>query len=78
MTTVVQDSKAKTFPERLRKLRKARGFTQAALAKQIGVDNTTICKYETGDRTPDVTTAFKLAACLKVRIDDLFKVKHMD
>ena len=66
------------FPKRLRSFRVKEGLTQKELAKRIGVDRTTISKYEAGDRMPDVEKAFRLAECLKVSIDDLLRVKHVE
>ena len=65
------------FPKRLRSYRVKEGLTQKELAKRIGVDRTTISKYESGDRMPDVVTAFRLAECLKVSIYELFPVKRI-
>lgn len=41
-----------TIAERLVNFRKARGNTQKALAAQIGVDQSTLAKWERGERLP--------------------------
>lgn len=47
--------------DRIAELRKEKGLSQVALAKQLDVDSSTIAKYETGDRFPDVIMLMKLA-----------------
>lgn len=46
------------FPEKMKKIRKERGWTQKELAKILGVDWTTIWNYEHAKRKPhyDVLT----------------------
>lgn len=46
-------------------------MTQAELAATIGVDRTTVAKYETGDREPDLYTLCKIADALDVSTDEL-------
>ncbi len=53
---IVQSSRA-----RLVELRKEKGLSQVGLAKELGVDCSTIAKYETGDRLPDLVMLCKLA-----------------
>jgi len=43
---------AETFPERLRAVRTARGFSQEALARQLGIDPTTVARWEAGRGHP--------------------------
>ena len=52
-------------------LRRARELSQAALAKELGVSPATIALYETGDRTPRLGIARKIAAYFHVPLDDL-------
>ena len=42
-----------SFAERLKKLRKANGYTQISLAAALGVSKGTVAMWETGKRTPD-------------------------
>ncbi len=51
--------------------RKQRGLTQAALAEQLGVSQPYLAQIERGQRGGDVRLYSKLAAALKVRIEDL-------
>lgn len=39
-------------PERIRDLRRKRGWTQARLARQLGVSVTTVSRWETGSTQP--------------------------
>ena len=45
---------------RIRELRKARGWQQADLAKLIAVSRQAVGNYETGERAPDLETIGKL------------------
>ena len=51
--------------------RKQRGLTQTALAGEIGVSQPYLAQIEGGHRVGDVVLYSKLAAALKVRIEDL-------
>ncbi|UYQ77742.1 helix-turn-helix transcriptional regulator [Glutamicibacter sp. JL.03c] len=52
--------------------RKERGFSQQALADQLGVSRQTIISLEKGRYDPSLPLAFKLAALFDCRIEDLF------
>ena len=52
-------------------LRKRRNLTQEALAEAVGVARQTIAKWETGDSSPDLESAGRLAVALDVALDDL-------
>lgn len=56
---------------RLVELRKEKGLSQVAIAKELGVDCSTIAKYETGDRLPDLVMLCKLADYFNVTTDYL-------
>ena len=57
--------------ERLQKLRKAAGLSQAALAKAAGVPLGTLRGWEYGRRTPLLDAAAKLADALGCTLDEL-------
>ena len=59
------------LPARLVELRKEKGLSQAALAKELGIDCSTIAKYETGDRLPDIVMLCALADYFEVSTDYL-------
>src|SRR3990167_868561 len=53
--------------------RELMGKTQEWLAAEIGVDKSTISRYETGTRIPKPTELFKIAKALEIKIIDLFR-----
>jgi transcriptional regulator with XRE-family HTH domain len=56
---------------RLAKLRKTRGLTQYALAKEANVSREYVRKLEAGQSDPTVGMLTKLARALGVRVEDL-------
>ena len=54
------------FTKRLKELRKARGLSQGALAKELGLSQQAVGKWETGRSTPDPATLAALASFFKV------------
>lgn len=54
---------------RLKELRKSRGYTQIALQMQTGVEQALLSKFENGERTPPTETLFQLAEFYNVSID---------
>lgn len=63
--------KNKLLPQTLKELRKAHNYTQDYLAEVLGVVRQTYSHYETGKRTPDAETLYKLAGLYNISIDDL-------
>ena len=59
----------------LRKLRKDAEISQDGLAKQMGVDRSTIAKWETGEASPRADKLPQIAEILGCTIDDLFEGK---
>ncbi len=59
------------FKERLKELRKKRGFSQVALAEKIGVSKSTIGAYETGDIKPSIEVLETLADFFNVNLSYL-------
>lgn len=43
-----------SFPSKIQKARHNTGFTQREVAKETGIPNATIAKYETGKLEPDL------------------------
>ena len=64
------------FAEKLAELRKERGVSQAKLAQSLGLDPSTVAKYETGDRQPDLFTLVRLADYFDVSTDYLLGRKE--
>ena len=59
------------FSQKLRRLRKERGYTQQDLADKLGMSASTIGMYEQGRRQPDQNTLYRLGKLLNVSIDYL-------
>ena len=60
---------------RLREARSGAGLTQAELAERISVSRKTINTVENGVFIPSTLLALKLAATLRMRVEDLFFLK---
>lgn len=56
----------------LKPLRIAAGFTQTQLASELGVEQATISRWETGETMPSVAKLIKLTKILHCDIDNLF------
>lgn len=63
----------KAFGKRVAHVRKSRDVTQQQLAEQIGMSVVAIAYIETGKRWARLSTLNKIAKCLKVDIQELFK-----
>lgn len=58
---------------RLKKLRNARKISQLKLAMDIGINQNSISRYETGEREADYKTLIALADYFNVSIDYLLE-----
>ncbi|MBW4061575.1 helix-turn-helix transcriptional regulator [Candidatus Saccharibacteria bacterium] len=69
-----QDEKAflNSVAKRLADLRREKGLTQERLADTAGVDRVAIANIETGLRRPTVTTMYRLAKALGIKVEELF------
>jgi putative transcriptional regulator len=57
----------------VRELRAANGdMTQAELARRVGVTRQTLIAIEQGRYSPSLETAFRIAAALGVKLDEVF------
>lgn len=61
----------KNFLNNLKVLRKEVGMSQLELANALKIERSTIAKYETGDREPDLGTLCQIADVLQVSLDEL-------
>lgn len=52
-------------------LRKARGMTQAELARAIGVSQQAVFAYELGDRRISIVVLLKLSKVFRISVEDL-------
>lgn len=60
------------FGQRVRELRKARGFSQEELAHRAGMHYTYLGGIERGERNPALLNISRLAKALGVSLADLF------
>ena len=66
--------KEEKLQNRIRRLRFDHGeMTQQALAERVGVTRQTIIALEAGRYVPSLLLAFRLAAALGVRVEDVFQ-----
>ena len=63
----------KRFGDRIRELRKARGFSQEAFADECGLARTYMSRIETGGSNASLDAIEKLAQALEVTVEELFK-----
>lgn len=54
---------------RLKELRKKRGYTQVSLQMQTGIEQSLLSKFENGERIPPTETLVLLAEFYNVSID---------
>lgn len=59
----------------IKELREEKNLTQQQLASALNVDKSTIAKYETGDRLPNIEMSVKLALFFNVTTDYLFGIE---
>ena len=59
------------FLERLKRLRKARKFSQERLAGGVGISGGGGGRYESGERDMPLTVAVRLADLFQVSLDEL-------
>lgn len=64
-----------TFGATISALRKERGLTQLELARQMGVTDKAVSKWERDLSFPDVASLPKLAEVLGTSVDELLEVK---
>ena len=64
-----------TFGAAISALRKAKGMTQLELARQMGVTDKAVSKWERDLSFPDVASLPKLAETLGTSVDELLEVK---
>lgn len=57
---------------RIGELREKAGLTKKQLADKLGVDISTVCKWETGENRPMADGLLQLAELFHCSIDDIF------
>lgn len=68
------------FQERLGRLMESRGFTMRSLAEEIGITPSTLSRYLSTNRVPDLAYVVKLAEYFNVSVDWLIGLNgdHFD
>lgn len=56
--------------------REVRGMTQDELALKVGVSHSSISRYETGERSPTLAIAVKIALTLNTSLDYLLGIDN--
>ncbi len=62
----------RAFGQRVRELRKARGFSQEELAERSGLHRTYVGGIERGERNPSLLNIGHIAQALEVNIREFF------
>ena len=65
----------KDFGQRLRQLREERELTQAEFARLLGVEGILVSRYERNINVPSAETAIRIAAVLRISLDELLAGK---
>lgn len=69
----MKDTNPKTFPNCLRRYRKARGLKQKEVAKILGLESASmISRWERGRCLPSTMNLFRLASLYRIMTDALF------
>lgn len=66
---------AEGFPSKLKYARELSGFTQREVAKETGILQSTIARYEKGKLEPDLEKLGKLADFYNISVDWLLGTK---
>src|SRR5690606_2077777 len=68
----------KFIGNKIKEYRLKKKFSQADLAKYIGVTNTSVSEYERGRVNIDADTLFQIADVLEAKVDDFFPARRSD
>lgn len=64
--------------QKIRELRKSKGFSQESFADEVGLDRTYMGGIERGERNIATLNIIRIARALKVEVGDLFpQVKYL-
>ena len=61
-----EEERKKLFGERIKMMRKLRGFTRSEFAKKLGVSRPLVAAYETGTREPPLKNLIALIQVLNI------------
>lgn len=73
MSSKQTDAFLKRLSVRLAELRRKADMTQERLAEEAEIDRVALANIETGRRHPTVTTVYKIATALGVKVEDVFR-----
>ena len=59
--------------KRIAELRRSKNMTQERLAADADIDRVALANIETGKRRPTVTTVYRIARAMNVKVDEVFK-----
>lgn len=62
---------------RIREYREKNGFSQEDLAQLLGLDRSSIAKWESGENTPRTDRLIEMAKSFKCSIDELLGLKKV-
>lgn len=62
---------AKAFGEHLKNLLKEKGMTQVELARRAGVTEASVSRYISGQRSPRITQAYRMAWAIGIDMNTL-------
>lgn len=68
-----EDILRKRFAENFRYYREEKDYTQRMLAKELGVQQQHIYRYETMKQIPRATFVYRIAKVLDITMDQLFE-----
>ncbi len=68
----------KNLAENMRRLRQEKGYSQQQLARMVCVDRSSIARWESGLRVPDLILLSRLAGCLGVDLSVLLQETETD
>ena len=60
--------------QRLAELRRARGYSQETLARELGLSRQAVSKWERAESSPDTDNLIQLAKLYGVSLDELLNV----
>ncbi len=58
---------------KIKEFRKRKNLSQSDISKQLGIKQNTFSQWETGERTPNVIQAIRLAEILETTVESLYK-----
>ena len=75
---VTEEEMANAFACCLKELRKFKGYTLKQVADGTEIPFQTIARYESGENTPSIIQAFKLAYFYNIELTDMFLAGYID